>query len=187
MANTKRMVVGIDFTEASHVAMEHAYGLVTSENDVLDIVVVLESPGRATADELAKLDDAMEHSMAEATALAEALRIDGAPVPKVCVHVRVGKPAETLLQIAVDYDADFVVVGTHARKGLERWALGSVAETLVRNARLPVIVAKKKDFAGLEKTHRPDAAVPGADLHHSRPRSQWLSAPSRNSHVAGLV
>lgn len=187
MANAKRMVVGIDFTEASHIAMEHAYGLVTSEDDVLDVVVVLESPGRATADELAKLDDAMEHSMAEATALAEALRVEGAPVPKVCVHVRVGKPAETLLQIAVDYDADVIVVGTHARKGLERWALGSVAETLVRNARLPVVVAKRKDFSGLPKTDRPDVAVAGADIHHARTRSQWLSSPARNSHVAGLV
>jgi nucleotide-binding universal stress UspA family protein len=187
MANAKRMVVGIDFTDASRIAMEHAYGLVTSEDDVLDIVVVLESPGRATADELAKLDNAMEHSMAEATAFTEALRVDGAPIPKICMHVVVGKPAETLLQIAVDHDADFVIVGTHARKGLERWALGSVAETLVRNARLPVIVAKKKDFSGLQKTDRPDAAIPGADLHHSRPRTQWLTAPKRNSHVAGLV
>jgi hypothetical protein len=63
----------------------------------------------------------------------------------------------TLLQMAVDYDADLMVVGTHGRRGVERMMLGSVAEELVRKARCPVLVARPKDYTGLERTPRPDA------------------------------
>lgn len=75
-------------------------------------------------------------------------------------HGRLGDPATTLLQMCVDYEADLLIVGTHGRRGLERWLDGSVAEHLVRNARCPVLVARPKDYAGLQKTVLPDPPYP---------------------------
>jgi nucleotide-binding universal stress UspA family protein len=37
-----------------------------------------------------------------------------------------------------------VVVGTHGRKGLDRLILGSVAETVVRNAHCSVLTVKPR-------------------------------------------
>lgn len=47
---------------------------------------------------------------------------------------------ETALQRhARDVEADFVVLTTHARDGLDKWLHGSVAEKLIRQSRLPVL------------------------------------------------
>jgi nucleotide-binding universal stress UspA family protein len=43
------------------------------------------------------------------------------------------------------WGADLIVIGTHGRRGLRRLLLGSVAEELVRLARLPVLLVRGKD------------------------------------------
>jgi nucleotide-binding universal stress UspA family protein len=63
---------------------------------------------------------------------------------RVVTHARIGDASSTLLQMAVDYDADVLIVGTHARRGVDRLMLGSVAERLVREARCPVLIARPK-------------------------------------------
>jgi nucleotide-binding universal stress UspA family protein len=50
-----------------------------------------------------------------------------------------GRPADEIVSAARRLDAAFVVVGTHARHGLARWALGSVAEAVMRRATMPVV------------------------------------------------
>ncbi len=52
----------------------------------------------------------------------------------------VDAPAHGIAQLGSDLGADLIVVGTHNRKGLERFLLGSVAEGTVRYARCPVLV-----------------------------------------------
>ncbi|MBX3232494.1 MAG: universal stress protein [Labilithrix sp.] len=63
---------------------------------------------------------------------------------KVVGHLGIGAPAERILQIATDIDADLVVVGTHEKKGLGRM-LGSVSNKVLLNARCPVLVARVKE------------------------------------------
>ena len=45
----------------------------------------------------------------------------------------------SLEQAIKDYDADFIVLGTHGRTGAEKLLLGSVAEEVFRRARVPVL------------------------------------------------
>ncbi len=56
-----------------------------------------------------------------------------------CVAV-VGQPAETILTQAEQWRPDLIVMGTHGRTGLAHFLNGSVAEEVVRHARLPVLV-----------------------------------------------
>lgn len=56
--------------------------------------------------------------------------------------VRTGTPASTLLDSAVAEQAGAIALSTHARTGLTRWALGSVAEELIARAPVPVLVLK---------------------------------------------
>lgn len=81
------------------------------------------------------------------------------------LHLRLGDPASALHQVAVDVDADLIVVGTHARRGVAKLILGSVAESLLRTAHLPVLIAHPKDFSGLSRSDREEARRPGEDLH----------------------
>lgn len=57
----------------------------------------------------------------------------------VTTHVRIGKPAEEILAHAEKY-ADLVVMTTHGRSGLGRWALGSVADRVINQSEKPVLL-----------------------------------------------
>src|SRR5690606_21900953 len=48
-------------------------------------------------------------------------------------------PADGILRHVRTHDASLLVIGTHGRRGLRRFLLGSVAEELVRLAPVPVL------------------------------------------------
>lgn len=49
-----------------------------------------------------------------------------------------GPAARTILAYREEHDADLVVMGTHGRSGVSRYLIGSVTESVVRNAPVPV-------------------------------------------------
>jgi nucleotide-binding universal stress UspA family protein len=53
--------------------------------------------------------------------------------------LREGDPADEILRAASAIDADLIVMGTHGRRGLESWILGSHAERVLRTASCPVL------------------------------------------------
>lgn len=53
-----------------------------------------------------------------------------------------GRPASEIVQFAEENDVDHIVVGSHGRRGLNRFLLGSVAETVVRRSPVPVTVIR---------------------------------------------
>lgn len=79
---------------------------------------------------------------------------------EVKLHVRIGDVVENVLQMALDYDVELIVVGTHGRSGVRRMALGSVAQRLVEAARCPMLIACPRDFAGMDLSPRPDPPRP---------------------------
>ena len=50
-----------------------------------------------------------------------------------------GDPADEIVRVADEIDADLIVMGTHGRTGLARLLMGSVAEQTVRRAPCPVL------------------------------------------------
>lgn len=50
-------------------------------------------------------------------------------------------PAVAILERAAEMDADMIAMTTHGRTGWERLAVGSVAESVLRHARIPVLLA----------------------------------------------
>jgi nucleotide-binding universal stress UspA family protein len=56
--------------------------------------------------------------------------------------VRAGTPAPTVLDVAKAEGAGAIALSTHARSGLARWVLGSVAEELLSRSPVPVLVFK---------------------------------------------
>jgi nucleotide-binding universal stress UspA family protein len=53
-----------------------------------------------------------------------------------------GRPSTTIVEFADENDFDQIVMGSHGRSGVSRILLGSVAETVVRRATMPVTVAR---------------------------------------------
>ena len=65
---------------------------------------------------------------------------------RLATHIAAGSAWKQILQVAIDVQADLIVVGTHGRAGVKRLLLGSVAENIVRKASCPVLVAREKDY-----------------------------------------
>lgn len=61
---------------------------------------------------------------------------------QISTAIRYGRPIHQLLRIANDEDVDHIVIGSHGRDGAKRLLLGSVAETVVRRADVPVTVVR---------------------------------------------
>jgi Universal stress protein UspA and related nucleotide-binding proteins len=55
-----------------------------------------------------------------------------------------GHPAEELEMYADSQDIDLVVIGTHGRKGLDRLLIGSVADKVIRGAKVPVLIVRSR-------------------------------------------
>ncbi len=51
-----------------------------------------------------------------------------------------GDPARCIVEYAAHCDADLIAMSTHGRSGVARIILGSVAERVVREARVPVLL-----------------------------------------------
>ena len=61
------------------------------------------------------------------------------------VLARLGTPAEGLLEEADARNVQRIYIGTHGRVGVSHLLLGSVAERVVRRAKVPVVVAHEKE------------------------------------------
>ncbi|MGA9399222.1 universal stress protein [Haladaptatus sp.] len=57
-------------------------------------------------------------------------------------ETRHGRPAEQILDYVDDHDVDCIVMGTHGRTGIDRFVMGSVAETVLRRATIPVLTVR---------------------------------------------
>ena len=52
-----------------------------------------------------------------------------------------GMPAEEILQYADKNRVDLIIISTHGRSGIVRWAMGGVADRVVRHSKAPVLIA----------------------------------------------
>ena len=190
-----RIVVGIDFTEASTQALKTAVSVLSATPRAelhLTHVVLDPSVGRHLDQDESLMTTAYKNL--RAFLLEESLNVPGTDrfERQVIYHVRLAKDAARALeQVALDVDADLVVVGTHARKGLEKWMLGSVADSLLQGGRVPLLVARPSNYEGMTRSPQIDPAKPGEDLHAQRHdivySTEFFAFGKRPSHVSGLV
>lgn len=167
------IIVGVDDSPEGERALAMGLRLAKSMGATVHIAHAI------TKDELASPGDAMERQDAALGRVPRAIwktvervlgkNSIGIDEVDVWQHVRLGKPADVVRQVAVDYDAMLVVVGTRGNKGLKKMVLGSVADELVRDGRFPVLVAHPNHIAEMEKTEWPDPPQPGDEAMGPRP------------------
>jgi nucleotide-binding universal stress UspA family protein len=66
----------------------------------------------------------------------------GDSASRVTVKVAEATPVDGILHAVEDCGADMISMGTHGRTGVNRWMLGSVAERVLRQSRVPVLTAR---------------------------------------------
>jgi nucleotide-binding universal stress UspA family protein len=132
-----------DFSESAEYALERALELVKPGGKIT-LLHVIEVPV-AYAGEVRIADFARDLDKRAADALdREAKRVAGRGYD-VDTRSRLGYPGQqTLHAIDDDPTIDLVAMGSHGRTGIRRALLGSVAEKVVRHARCPVLVTRKR-------------------------------------------
>ena len=201
--STRRPVVaGVDFSTIGELALEHALELAAEDPSVEPhFIHVASSYGPLVRIEIGDASRAL--SVEQANALlrrhveAHVRELSSRrPVefPRAVSHVRIGSPADEICQLALDLNADLVVVGTHGRRGLRRMLLGSVAEAVIRLAPCPVYVVRPREprreqsaatplLPPCERCLEVRRATLGQRLwceqHSSRPTAEvWVNRPS---------
>ena len=146
------IVVGVDFEPAGDLAFDEAVRLAAAHGNaevhILNVDKTVraseappkESEAAGVSARVTRSETALDRLEALAAERLDKVLTETQTFNRIVTHFRVGKPAPMLVQLAVDLDADLVLVGTHNRKGLKRLVLGSVAEIVVHMARCPVQV-----------------------------------------------
>ncbi len=75
------------------------------------------------------------------------------PKAKATGEVLEGNVPACILKEASDWSADLLVVGSHGRKGLEKFLLGSVAERVATHAPCSVEIVKHKSVTAKQSTN----------------------------------
>jgi nucleotide-binding universal stress UspA family protein len=161
------IVVGIDYSEMSNLVLEEAVrmadahefshihvlhaapdpnvgaGLLSAADPTLTTgvtpVVTTLPPSAETSADVQKYVEKVLTELAQRTGTA-----DASDSIRWTTHLRHSEPAHALAQLAADIEADLILVGTHSRRGLARFLLGSVAESVVRLAPCPVLVVRPR-------------------------------------------
>lgn len=152
MESIHRVVVGFDHSPSADVALERAFDWASrtdrTEVHLAHVVPVLgdyegTSVGLETRAPEVVFEEARESVQARAAELlSEWQGRTQRTFQKLGIHIRSGVPSTEILQLAVDLEAELIIVGTHGRRGLRRLLLGSVAESVVRFAKVPVLVVR---------------------------------------------
>jgi nucleotide-binding universal stress UspA family protein len=127
-------VVGTDGSRAAEAAVEKVIELVSGSGVTVHLVCAY--PGRSTLERLglSARHEPVDMRGVAADVLGRAelrFREAGFAVVK---HAREGDPAQTIIDVADEHDADLIVVGARGTTGLRRFTLGSVAAKLSHHA-----------------------------------------------------
>jgi nucleotide-binding universal stress UspA family protein len=158
------LVVGNDFSEASGHAFDEAVRVARRvPGSDIHVVHVIDhdatgAEARETADSLlVYLEDKVK-------------ALGGLERQAVGLHVRCGKPAREIAQLAKDVGADLIVLGAHKGAHVKEIFVGSVTQRLLAAAPCPVFVAGPAPEAR-DDAHEPAIEPPCPDCLATRRKS----------------
>jgi len=118
----RRILVPTDFTDVSMVALKEA---ATLARECEAELIVLFDDDRERVEMPIYLRQKIDEVVPLAVPVEPVVVIDG--------------PVDAILTVAEERDADWIVMGTHARKGSARALQGSITEEVVRKCNRPVM------------------------------------------------
>ena len=151
-----RILIPLDGSQLAEQVLPHVKALVEcqgAEIYLLSVAPVIDNTAAAVMlyplyvyrEQLADEDAERKRIEAELTNYLRGIAYDldqtGARVH--CV-VRFGSPADEILSYASENKIELIAMCTHGRSGLARWAYGSVADRVLREAGCPVLLVRAK-------------------------------------------
>lgn len=142
-----KILVAVDGSDTSLLALKHAIELAGNLSATLRIVHVVDMNWLPLAPELAIDIEAISAArrkagqkiLAEARETAKKSGLD-AEAMLMETETPTQHVAEAIAKEATRWPADLVLLGTHGRRGFQRMLLGSVAEGMARRSPVPVLL-----------------------------------------------
>ena len=138
----QRILVAHDGSKASDKALRKALEIALSMNASLTVLAVVPELY------LTELSDADRQRITEVLKREteenmERIRkaLSGKPI-EIKFLVRVGHPAEKILETAHKMKVDLIVTGSHGKHGTKKFLIGSVSSKVVEYSKFPVLVVK---------------------------------------------
>ena len=146
----KHILVPIDDSPLATAAVEHALDLAQVFKSTVTIMSVVAIDPFVGVDFYKVAPSVTDHLLeAESNAQSHLDRVKfmfeelGIEVNTKILHEE--KPAVGILNIADEVNADIIVMGSHGRSGIKKILLGSVAQQVMVNSHIPVMVVKSKE------------------------------------------
>jgi nucleotide-binding universal stress UspA family protein len=136
----RRILVATDFSETAKLALDYAIAIAKPLDAEIVLMHAWEIPVYAFPDGAmipGGLFDGLEAASDEA--LKTQLKQHEKVGVKMRGALRMGPAWREIRAVAEQEHADLIVIGTHGRRGVARFVLGSVAERVVRTAPCPVL------------------------------------------------
>ncbi len=145
------VLVATDLSDASRKALRYAGAVAKNSGAELHVVHVSEIdyaiPGPARPG-----SDPFTSETKEGQALKEQIIADiGQPIAPI-FHGRVGRAYDQICRCAEELRAGLVIMATHGRSGLKRFALGSNAERVVQHSTSPVLIVRAQEREIISET-----------------------------------
>ncbi len=142
-----KILLAIDDSKFSSAAIRAVEAQARRPDTEVRILHVVEPPTILTAREMgayaSNLEAEWEKHLKQAEELvANAARILREAGLKESTAVEHGDPKSKIIDIAAEWHADLIVLGSHGRKGLDRFLMGSVSEAVVRHAPCSVEIVR---------------------------------------------
>ena len=137
--NLRKILVPVDFSECSEKALQYAIPFAKQFGAEITLVHVIQYSVQAP--EMILAADTTQAAKEGVDALVQ--KVGDAVMCRAVV--RVGKPADEIVEAATQGGADLIILSTHGRSGLAHLLLGSTAEQVVRHAPCPVLVVRERE------------------------------------------
>lgn len=138
----ERILVPLDGSELAQIALPYAQKLA----GVLGSQIILIYISESADDRYHHMHQFYLQQMVEATKQNAETFQDRQQVRTIKVDsvILVGDPAEEIVDYAGKEDIGLIVMSTHGRSGIKRWAMGSVAEKVLRATKQPMAIIRAK-------------------------------------------
>lgn len=146
----RKILVPLDGSELSECSLQHVRAIATGCNVPEVVLLRVVEPlsaqavssyleaGPTGADLLTKTETQNKADAEDyISKLSEKLKREGIAAQTAIVD---GWPADVILDYAKNNHIDLIVMSTHGRAGISRWAFGSAADRVIRHSVVPVLV-----------------------------------------------
>lgn len=140
-----RILVPTDFSDLATRALQYAVEIAKRAGSEILVMYAdpFEPPLRFTAGQVPGLVEALKKSKDVVSQELQEYSRKHAPGIRLRGAVIEGTPATSILQAAESSQADLIVMGTHGRSGVGRLLMGSVAERVLHETRIPLLTVRE--------------------------------------------